>query len=100
MRGGGDTRTRRVAEKKQAASPERPEQKCDEEPESDEGPATVDKDEVLRQLEGNEECQKIIECPKEVKEMCNRRCRGTWRKSRNCRDWTRSSWRTSKVQSG
>ena len=50
MRGGGRHKDKRSkAEKKRATNPEIPEQK------SDEGPATMDKDEVLRRLEENEE---------------------------------------------
>ena len=56
MRGGGRHKDKRSkAEKKRATNPVRPEQK------SDEGPATMDKDEVLRRLEENEEYQKIID---------------------------------------
>ena len=41
---------------------------CAEEPKSDEGPATTDKGEVLRQLEESEEYQNIIECMSEGSE--------------------------------
>ena len=63
MRGRGRHKDKRSnAEKKRATNPERPEQK------SDEGPATMDKDEVLKRLEENEEYQKIIDCMSERSE--------------------------------
>ena len=77
MRGGGKHKDKRSkAEKKQVTNSKKPEQK------SDEGSAIMDKDEVFRRLE--EDAASNV-CPKEVTEKCNRRCRATWRKSRNCR---------------
>ena len=54
-----DTRTRGA---RLSTNPKRPEQK------SDEGPATMDKDEVLRRLQENEGYQKIIGCISEGSE--------------------------------
>ena len=69
MRGGGRHKDKRSnAERKQAANPERTEQKCDEEPNSDEGPATTDMDEALRRTEETQGYQKIIECVSEGSE--------------------------------
>ena len=63
MRSGGRHKDKRSkAKKKRATNPERPEQK------SDEGPATMDKDEVLRRPEENEGYQKIIDCMSEGSE--------------------------------
>ena len=62
MRGGGRHKDKRSkSEKKQATNPERPEQKCDEESKSDEGPDMMHMEEALRRLEENEGYQKIIE---------------------------------------
>ena len=49
------------SEKKQTTNPDRPEQKCDEESKSDEGPEMMHMEEALRRLEENEGYQKITE---------------------------------------
>ena len=62
MRGGGRHKDKKSkAEEKQAASLERPEQNCDEEPESDRSPA-IQEEEVIQQLEENEGYREIIAC--------------------------------------
>ena len=69
MRGGGRHKDKRSkSEKKQTRMPQRPEQKCDEESKSDEGPAMMHMNEAMRLLAENEEYQKIIECVSEGSE--------------------------------
>ena len=62
LRGGGKHKDKKgQKERKRAVKPKGPEQKSEEEPKSDEGPALIQMDEVLRRMEGNEEFQKIID---------------------------------------
>ena len=62
IRGGGKHKDKKgQKERKRAVKPKGPEQKSEEEPKSDEGPALIQMDEVLRRMEGNEEFQKIID---------------------------------------
>ena len=62
LRGGGKRKDKKGhKERKRAVKPKGPEQKSEEEPKSDEGPALIQMDEVLRRIEGNEEFQKIID---------------------------------------
>ena len=62
LRGGGKHKDKKgQKERKRAVKPKGPEQKSEEEPKSDEGPALIQMDEVLRRMEENEEFQKIID---------------------------------------
>ena len=80
MRKGGRHKDKRSkSEKKQATKQERPEQKCDEESKSDEGPVMMHMDETKSTRRTSSAC------PKEVKEKCNRKCRTIWRTFRRCR---------------
>ena len=61
LRGGGKHKDKKgQKERKRAVKPKGPEQESEEEPKSDEGPALIQMDEVLRRMEENEEFQKII----------------------------------------
>ena len=66
MRGGGKHKGQK--ERKRAVKPKGPEQESEEEPKSDEGPALIQLDEVLRRMEENEEFQKIVDCVSEGSE--------------------------------
>ena len=68
MRGGGKHKDKKSKAEKQAASAKTPEQKCDGESKSDEGPEMIPMDEAMRWLEENEEYLKIFECTSEEKE--------------------------------
>ena len=68
MRGGGKHKDKKSKAEKQAASAKTPEQKCDGESKSDEGPEMIPMDEAMRWLEENEEYLKILECTSEEKE--------------------------------
>ena len=69
MRGGGRHKDKNSkSEKKQTTNPETPEQKCDGESRSDEGPEMIPMDEARRRLEENEEYLKILECTSEENE--------------------------------
>ena len=69
MRGGGRHKDKKKgSEKKHTASAKGNKQKSAEEPKSDEGPAMIHMDEVLRRMEENEEFQKIIDWVSEVSE--------------------------------
>ena len=84
LRGGGKHKDKKgQKERKRAVKPKGPEQESEEEPKSDEGPALIQMDEVLRRMEETKSFRRSsFGCPKEVKEKCNRKCRATWRKSR------------------
>ena len=68
MRGGGKHKDKKSKAEKQAARAKTPEQKCDGESRSDEGPEMIPMDEARRRLEENEEYLKILECTSEENE--------------------------------
>ena len=69
LRGGGKHKDKKgQKERKRAVKPKGPEQESEEEPKSDEGPALIQLDEVLRRMEENEEFQKIVDCVSEGSE--------------------------------
>ena len=65
-RGGGKHKDKKSKAEKRAASAKTPEQKCDRESKSDEGPEMIPMDEAMRWLEENEDYLKILECTSEV----------------------------------
>ena len=68
MRGGGKHKDKKSKAEKQAASAKTPEQKCDGESKSDEGPETIPMDEARKWFEEHEEYLKILECTSEENE--------------------------------
>ena len=68
MRGGGKHKDKKSKAEKQAASAKTPEQKCDGESKSDEGPEMIPMDEARKWFEEHEEYLKILECTSEETE--------------------------------